>query len=148
MSSLQLATDGVLPLCVIGLATNGYIACDQQEEIKAGGKKKSTKGFQRRSLPDWIESEDEILQEIKAETQRVEREAESAVVDYETPVPYLFSPLIAPKPLEYFTDALDRELAIRLRIAEIKRHALLQSLYAQELLRLEEELAVFLLLAD
>jgi hypothetical protein len=141
MSSLQLASDGVLPLCVIGLATNGYIACDQ--EIKAGGGKRR-KVFRRDEFPYWLENEEEILQEIRKVETKSERQIDDAVVDYSTPSVVSGSPLIDPKPLDYFTDPIDRELAIRLRIIEIRRHSLIQCLYAEELRRLEEELAILL----
>ena len=151
--SLQLATNGFLPLCVIGLATNGFMACDgiplPEPEEGGGGKKKRAKKVYVFEDSPFVHFNDETdyIRVIRGNTEQVETETEGAIISHEalthknkTP------PLVNPVELTEIEDTTDREIALLMRIEEIKRHALIERLYAEELRKLEEELTVLMLL--
>ena len=144
ITSLAIATHGHLPCRTpLSLASMGLLG-----PCEGGGKKKTDKGFYRIPAKDFGVTDDDIIRSIReSETEKKEILKGDTIVDYDSPLHQNnVPPLVNPKPLNEIQDNLDRALAIELRIAEIKRHARIEQLYAEELRKLEEELLVLLLL--
>ncbi len=159
MRTLARVTNGSLGGCVRSRTFNGYLICDgfippepePDEKDILSGARKSRRGFAGWLIPPTVSGTDEEIREAitHSPTENVERTTEDADISMEIPAHMNKESPLDPeaKPIGSFEDRYYQALVAELRIAEIKRHARQEQLYAEELQRQEEELAVLLLAA-
>lgn len=143
MRALQLATHGMLPLCVVGLNTSGQIGCGYVAEIERSG---GGGGKRRRKVVSL--DRNVVIKGQQSTVDIIDREGSRTEVIYTRPDTVRFAP-----PVVKGTDpsALDDEMRELQRL--LQRQAIMQ--HQREVLeqieeenRQAEELALFLMLLE
>tara|TARA_S200002703_G_scaffold160057_1_gene176395 strand:+ start:3424 stop:3864 length:441 start_codon:yes stop_codon:yes gene_type:complete len=145
MISISRATGGRIPLSALSNTTEGRLFAGIAQGGGSGDGSERRKPVRKRPhgnfifTPQDIRSANEIVTEIKDGNElEIERPKHINKTVYLLP---------DAKPISDI-DAKDQELVSLIRLDEIKRHAELERIFAEEEMKFTEELSVFLLLLE